>query len=77
MTIIWVVLGYSLAFDTTGMFPGAFNLNSFVGGLGKAFLSGVTAESLTESFPESIFVCCQMTFAIITPALIVAPSPRK
>lgn len=71
MTIIWVALGYSLAFDTTGMVPGAFNFNSFVGGLGKAFLSGITAKSLTEAFPESIFVCFQMTFAIITPALIV------
>jgi Amt family ammonium transporter len=71
MTIIWVGLGYSIAFDTTGMVPGAFNLNSFVGGLGKVFLSGVTASSLTEAFPESIFVCFQMTFAIITPALIV------
>ena len=71
MTILWVALGYNIAFDTTGMVPGAYNLNSFVGGLGKAFLSGVTAESLTEAFPESVFVCFQMTFAIITPALIV------
>jgi Amt family ammonium transporter len=71
MTIIWVAVGYSLAFDTTGMIPGTFNFNSFVGGLGKAFLTGITPKSLTMAFPESVFVCFQLTFAIITPALIV------
>ncbi len=71
MSILWVVYGYSLAFDTTGMEQGVVNLNSFVGGFSKAFLSGVTPDSLTEAFPEAVFITFQMTFAIITPALIV------
>nr|WP_028009087.1 ammonium transporter [Solimonas flava] len=71
VSVLWVVYGYSLAFDTTGMEAGVVNLNSFVGGLGKAFLSGTTLESLTAAVPESVFATFQMTFAIITPALIV------
>ena len=71
ISVLWVVYGYSLAFDTTGMEQGVTNFNSFVGGLSKAFLAGVTPESLTAAFPEAVFVVFQMTFAIITPALIV------
>ena len=71
ISILWVIYGYSLAFDTTGMEKGVTNLHSFVGGLDKAFLSGLTVDSLVSAFPESIFVTFQMTFAIITPALIV------
>ena len=71
ISILWVVYGYSLAFDTTGMEKGVTNLNSFVGGLNKAFLSGLTPDSLIGAFPESVFIVFQMTFAIITPALIV------
>ncbi|MGV8842834.1 MAG: ammonium transporter [Pseudomonas sp.] len=71
ISILWVVYGYSLAFDTTGMESGVVNLNSFIGGLSLAFLSGLTPESLTAAFPESVFITFQMTFAIITPALIV------
>lgn len=71
ISILWVVYGYSLAFDTTGMEAGVVNLNSFIGGLSLAFLSGLTPESLTEAFPESVFITFQMTFAIITPVLIV------
>src|SRR5690606_21296224 len=70
-SILWVVYGYSLAFDTTGMEQGVLNFSSFVGGFSKAFLSGVGIDSLVAAFPESIFVTFQMTFAIITPALIV------
>ncbi len=73
ITILWVVYGYSLAFDTTGMEKGVLNFNSFVGGLDKAFLSGLTVDGLTSAtalFPESVFITFQMTFAIITPALI-------
>src|SRR5688500_13414370 len=68
--IIWVIYGYSLAF-TSGPF------NSFVGGLSKAFLAGVDTSTVVETFsagvvlPELVFVCFQMTFACITPALIV------
>ena len=71
ISILWVIYGYSLAFDTTGMEKGVTNLHSFVGGLNKAFLSGLTVDSLVAAFPESVFITFQMTFAIITPALIV------
>jgi Amt family ammonium transporter len=71
VVLLWVIYGYSLAFTGGG------SLNSFVGGLSKAFLMGVTPESNTGTFsngvviPELVFVCFQMTFACITPALIV------
>ena len=69
VTILWVFVGYSLAF--TG------GPTSFVGGFSKAFLSGVTPDSKAATFsvgvdiPELLYVCFQMTFAAITPALIV------
>lgn len=71
ISLLWVIFGYSLAFDTTGMEAGVVNFNSFVGGLSKAFLKGLTTDSLVGAFPESVFITFQMTFAIITPALIV------
>jgi Amt family ammonium transporter len=71
VTVLWALYGYSLAFDTTGMEAGAINLNSFVGSLEKAFLAGVGRDSLTLTIPETVFATFQMTFAIITPALIV------
>jgi len=71
ISVLWVVYGYSLAFDTTGMEQGVVNFNSFVGGLSKAFLGGLTSDSLVGGIPESVFITFQMTFAIITPALIV------
>ncbi|KIQ05254.1 MULTISPECIES: ammonium transporter [Pseudomonas] len=71
MSILWFAYGYSLAFDTTGMEAGVTNFSSFVGGLGNMFLGNLTKESLTAAFPESVFITFQMTFAIITPALIV------
>ena len=71
ISVLWAVYGYSLAFDTTGMEAGVVNLASFVGGLSKAFMSGVTVDSLTAAIPETVFATFQMTFAIITPALIV------
>ncbi|SHL29048.1 ammonium transporter [Phytopseudomonas punonensis] len=71
MSLLWFAYGYSLAFDTTGMEAGVTNFSSFVGGLGNMFLGNLTKESLTSAFPESVFITFQMTFAIITPALIV------
>lgn len=71
ITVFWVVFGYSVAFDTGGMAKGVTNFHSFFGGLGKAFLKGVTPEALSGSIPEAVFVTFQLTFAIITPALIV------
>ncbi len=71
VTVLWTIYGYSLAFDATGMTKEAINLSTFVGGLGKAFLSGVNRDSLILAIPETVFATFQMTFAIITPALIV------
>lgn len=71
ISIIWMIAGYSIAFDTTGMEKGVTNFNSFVGGLSKMFLTGLEKGSLTLAIPESVFMTFQMTFAIITPALIV------
>lgn len=69
--VIWVLFGYSLAFSEGGSF------NGYVGGLSKAFLSGVTADTTVETFtngvviPELVYIAFQMTFAAITPALII------
>ena len=71
MTVLWLVAGYSLAFDSTGMVAGTTNLHSFIGGFGKAFLRGVSVDSVSGTIPETLFFAFQMTFAIITPALIV------
>ncbi|MGY6216029.1 ammonium transporter [Methylolobus aquaticus] len=71
MTVLWMLYGYSLAFDTTGMEKGVFNFHSLIGGFGKAFLSSVERDSLTMTIPETVFMTFQMTFAIITPALTV------
>ncbi len=71
ITVIWLVAGYSLAFDTTGMTAGTTNIHSFIGSLGKAFLHGVAPDALWGSIPEVLFFMFQLTFAIITPALIV------
>lgn len=70
ITVLWVICGYSLAFNTTGMAEGTTNLNSFIGGLGTMFLRGVGVDSLSGTIPETVFVTFQLTFAIITPALI-------
>jgi Amt family ammonium transporter len=71
MTVLWLVVGYSLAFDTTGMVEGQTTLHSFIGGFGRSFLLGVDSSTLTGSIPEVLFFSFQCTFAIITPALIV------
>ena len=71
ITVLWVLYGYSLAFSTAGMEKGVTNLASFYGGLDKAFLKGVTVDSLQGTVPETVFMTFQLTFAIITPALIV------
>lgn len=70
ITIVWIICGYSLAFNTAGMEAGKITLNSFVGGLGTMFLKGVGVDSLSGTIPETVFVTFQLTFAIITPALI-------
>jgi ammonium transporter, Amt family len=62
MSVLWFALGYSVAFGAAG---------GWWGGLSKALLSGVSVDSLTGTLPEVLFFAYQMTFAIITPALIV------
>jgi ammonium transporter, Amt family len=72
VSILWVFYGYSLAF-TSG--PGG--LGAFIGGFSKAFLAGVTTDSTADTFtkgvaiPELTFIAFQLTFAAITPSLIV------
>ncbi|MBT8154381.1 ammonium transporter [Epibacterium ulvae] len=63
MSILWLMFGYSIAFGS--------GTSGYWGGMDKAFLSGVTADSLSGTLPEILFFAFQMTFAIITPALIV------
>ena len=62
LVIVWCVYGYSLSF-TSG--------NAFIGGFEKLFLAGVTPASVSGTIPEYVFICFQMTFAAITPALAV------
>ena len=62
VSVIWALWAYSLAFSEG---------NAIVGGLGKAFLSGIKPETLTGVIPEYVFLTFQLTFAAITPALIV------
>jgi Amt family ammonium transporter len=70
ITILWIICGYSLAFNTAGMEAGKVTLTSFVGGLGTMFLRGIGVDTLSGTIPETVFITFQLTFAIITPALI-------
>ena len=63
MSILWLAFGYTIAFGSGG--------TGIWGGLDKALLSGVSSDSLSGTLPEVLFFAFQMTFAIITPALIV------
>ena len=71
VTMLWVIYGYTLAFDTTGMHAGHFNWHSIIGGFHHAMLAGLTQDSMVRTVPESVFVMFQMTFAIVTPVLII------
>jgi ammonium transporter, Amt family len=77
VSVIWVLYGYSMAFTEGGAY------NAFFGGFSKAFLAGVTPESVVETFtdkvviPEYVYICFQMTFACITPALIVGSMAER
>jgi len=71
VTVLWMLYGYSLAFSSEGMHAGTVNLHSIVGGLDRALLAGLTPASQYQTVPESVFVMFQLTFAIITPALII------
>jgi len=62
VTIVWILVGYSIAFGEG---------NAWWGGLGKAFMAGVDTKTLSGTIPETVFSMFQLTFAIITPALVV------
>ena len=64
-SVAWLILGYSMSFSDGG------SMNQWMGGFSNLFLSDVTRESMSGSIPESIFAMFQMTFAIITPALVI------
>ena len=64
-SVLWMIAGYSLAFSDGGP------VQMFVGGLSNVFLNAVAVDSMIGTIPETVFVTFQMTFAIITPALIV------
>jgi Amt family ammonium transporter len=65
VSILWVLFGYSLAFGDGG------EMNNWLGGWNKSLLAGIGVETLRDGLPETVFVMFQMTFAIITPALVV------
>ena len=65
VSLLWLAVGYSLAFSDGG------SAQDFIGGLDKAFLAGVARETVSGTIPESVFFMFQMTFAIITPALVI------
>jgi Amt family ammonium transporter len=65
VTLAWVVCAYSIAFGDGGA------ANAWWGGLAKSFLSGIGVQTLKGSIPETVFAMFQLTFAIITPALVI------
>lgn len=67
-SLIWVTFGYSLAFDGTA---------PYLGGLGKTFLANMDAAMPASGLPENVFALFQMTFAVITPALIIGAFPER
>ena len=66
MSLLWFFAGYTIAFGTDGVDPGPY-----VGDMGNLFLANVSMDSMRNGIPEALFVMFQMTFAVITPALIV------
>jgi ammonium transporter, Amt family len=65
VSVLWVAVGYSLAFGNGG------SLQAVIGGFERSFLSGMSRDTLVGTIPESLFAMFQMTFAIITPALVI------
>ncbi|MFL6713219.1 MAG: ammonium transporter [Sulfurifustis sp.] len=65
VSVAWALLGYSLAFGDGG------SINAWLGGSAKALLAGIQADTVKGTIPETVFVMYQLTFAVITPALVV------
>ena len=63
VSVVWPIIGYTLAFTEN---------NDFIGGFDKIMLNGVTPESLVGTVPETVFIVFQMTFAVITVALLIS-----
>ncbi|MGB1005821.1 MAG: ammonium transporter, partial [Thalassobaculaceae bacterium] len=70
-SVLWLVAGYTIAFGDGGA------AHAWWGGLDKMFLAGVGTDALAGSLPEGAFFAFQMTFAVITPALIVGAYPER
>ena len=71
VTVLWALLAYSLAFSDGG------GLNSFVGGLSRIGLAGITPETMSGDLPENLFFIFQLTFAIITVAIIAGAAVER
>ncbi|MBO6797248.1 ammonium transporter [Maricaulis sp.] len=71
VTLVWAVAAYSLAFTDGGA------LNSFVGGLDRVFLAGVTPDTVSGDLPENLFFMFQLTFAVITVAIIAGAAVER
>ena len=71
LSLIWVICGYSFAFDSTGMAKGSLNLHTFIGGFSHVGLISMTPDTVRGTIPEMLFASYQMTFAVITPALMI------
>ncbi|EJB8497439.1 ammonium transporter [Acinetobacter baumannii] len=67
--ILWVAFVYSCVADTSNMTEGALNLNSFIGGLSKAFFAGINDQTLIAGVPEYVLATFGLTFAMITPCI--------
>jgi len=70
-TVLWIMVGYSLAFTDGGAAQG------FIGGLDNAFLAMLTPQDVVGTIPETVYLTYQMTFAVITPALIVGAAAER
>ena len=71
VTVLWALLGYSLAFSGGGAF------NAFIGGLSRVGLIGITPETMSGGLPENLFFIFQLTFAIITVAIIAGAAVER
>ncbi|WP_300541561.1 ammonium transporter [Maricaulis sp.] len=71
VSVVWALVAYSLAFSDGG------GLNAFIGGLGRLGLAGITPETLSGDLPENLFLMFQLTFAIITVAIIAGSAVER